>query len=81
VKQSTPIYTRWARLVAVWRNRHVNLRLQDGSVIVNVRLLATLLKKKTVRYRTPSGLREIGIEKLAGIEPLPLIGFKGIHRA
>jgi hypothetical protein len=53
------------------KKEHVNLRLIDGSVIVNVQLLATLQKTQKLRYRTPFGNEEIALEKLLEIEPLP----------
>jgi hypothetical protein len=54
------------------RKNRVNLRLIDGSVIVNVQLLSTLKKTHTLRYRTPFGKAEIALEELREIEPLPI---------
>jgi hypothetical protein len=54
------------------RKNRVNLRLIDGSVIVNVQLLSTLKKAHKLRYRTPFGKAEIALEELREIEPLPI---------
>jgi hypothetical protein len=53
------------------RKKRVNLRLIDGSVIVNVQVLSTLTKTQKLRYRTPFGQAEIALEELLEIEPLP----------
>lgn len=54
------------------RKNRVNLRLIDGSIIVNVQLLSTLKKSNKLRYRTPFGKAEIALEELREIEPLPI---------
>jgi hypothetical protein len=44
------------------KNRHVNLHLRDGSVIVNVRVLTIRRREMMLRYRTPFGDRELALQ-------------------
>jgi hypothetical protein len=75
--QDTFELEKWSR--HRFQKRRVNLRLIDGSVIVNVQLLSTLKKTHKLRYRTPFGNAEIALEQLLEIEPLPLLLYTSKH--
>jgi hypothetical protein len=63
-----------ARALRNLRGQKVNLRLEDGSVIINVQLLAIHSEagELTLRYRTPSGKHEIELREILRAEPLNL---------
>jgi hypothetical protein len=60
------------KLLKAFRGRKVNLHLEEGGVIVNIRITVVRSKgrESVLGYKTPFGMAEIGLEEVREVEPL-----------
>jgi len=74
VQQTT---TQKIRELSALQGRSVRLHLKDGSVIINVHVIAIHSegREPTLRYKTPSGEGEIQVEEISWWEPLHSVLF------
>ena len=64
--------TQKTRVLSVLQGRRVSLYLKDGSVIINVHVIAIRSegREPTLRYKTPFGEDEVRVEEISRWEPL-----------